>query len=698
MANPNEDIARENWARYLYGKDRGHKVYTETATRCEGMYLGGGEQWRAEDKAILDSEGRPYYEFNEIMPSVNSAIGYQINNRMDIAYRPRGAMGDANVATILSKVVKQIADANRLHWKETQVFSDGLIEQRGYFDIRMNFDRNIKGEIEVSVLDPLDVIPDPDSKSYDPDDWGDVIVTRWLTLDDIEMRYGKKARDLAEESNDTSLDFGDMDDEAQRNKFGMYSQGSLYDAFKEDGHGFRRYRVIDRQRFVYELTPCIIFPESGDVQVETTMAEDSIADALKKGAVRAKRMQRRIRWTASTWCRTLHDEYSPYDHFSVVPYFAYFRRGKTRGMVDNAIGPQEVVNKAVSQFVHILNSSANGGWMVEENSLANMETEELESVGATTGLVIEYKKESKKPEKIQPNAVPTGVDRIIDRADRALKDVTVPEAMRGIGGANEPGIAIQSKQFASQQQLAVPLDNLSYTRHLFAARVTKLIQRYYDSYRIFRITEKNPLTGKDVEQVLEINKYDPGTDSYINDVTIGEYDAVITDQPMQVTFENSQFNQALEMRKEGIRIPDAIVIKYSNLAEKQEILESIQSEQPPTDPTVEAKAKLLEAQARKADADATARSVESQYSAVQTAQIIEAIPATATTADGLLRSAGYVDHDAAPIVPQAGGTGQQAAATPPPELPTNTNPMTPANPGVGLMRGIETPGPDGLQL
>ena len=110
-----DDAARENWNRYLYGKDRGHIEYTEQAARCEGMYLGGGEQWSESDKAILAEQGRPAYEFNEILPSTNSAIGYQIHNRMDIAFKPRGEKGDLAVATILSKVVKQVLDATQFH-------------------------------------------------------------------------------------------------------------------------------------------------------------------------------------------------------------------------------------------------------------------------------------------------------------------------------------------------------------------------------------------------------------------------------------------------------------------------------------------------------------------------------------------------------------------------------------------------------
>lgn len=687
----NHQSARENWQRYQYGKDRGHIEYTEQARKCEGMYLGGGEQWSEADKAILRSQRRPFYEFNEVKPSINSAVGYQIQNRMDIAFKPRGQQGDLEVATILSKVVMQVCDSLKLHWHETQVFSDGLIEQRGYYDVRMSFERNMKGDVDISVLDPRDVIPDPDAKSYDPDKWADVIISRWLTVDEIEQLYGRAARDAAVASNDDGKDYGDADEETQRNKFGGNNLPGLADAYSAGKDGNKRYRVIDRQASVFEMTACIVFPDTGDVLVEATMAADSIADALAKGGVRAKRMRRRIKWVVSTYSVTLHEDYSPYDHYTVVPFFGYFRRGKTRGMVDDAIGPQEALNKAVSQFVHILNTSANSGWITDQNSVTNMDADELQERGAVTGLHIEVKEGARRPEKIQPNQVPTGVDRLIDRASKALKDVTVPESMRGIQGPETSGVAIQSKQFASQQQLAVPLDNLAYTRQLLAGRILKLIQRYYDSYRVFRITETDPMTGKDKEQVLEINKFDPATGAYLYDVTVGDYDVVITEQPMQVTFENSQFQQALEMRKQGVAIPDATVIRYSSLADKHEILSSMQGSTPPVDPTLEAKAQLLAAQARKADADTTARNVEAQYSAIQTAQVIAQTPATSGLADGLLRSAGYVDRDAAPIVPEA------PAGLPSVDMPENTNPMTPTNPGVGLNTGIETPGPDGLQ-
>lgn len=684
MADP---LAHENWARYRYGLERGHNDYCARAALCEGFYLGGGEQWSAAAREELRRARRPAYEFNEIMPSVNSAIGYQIHNRMDISFKPRGGMADQDKADIRSKVSMHIADQNNLHWVETQVYSDGLIEQRGYFDIRMNFDKVVSGEAEVTSLDPRDVIPDADAKTYDPKGWADVLVTRWLTYDEVEGLYGKKARNTVEQSKPVEDDFGEDLNEVERNRFGNNLTGATFDAALSGG-GIPRVRIIDRQKWVYTMGKVLIDQSTGDVTPIEDVDPEQVAKWSSQGKFVAKRMHRRVRWTVSTMDDLLHDDWSPYPWFTVVPYFCYFRRGKTRGMVDNAMDPQTAINKGISQGVHIVNSIANSGWMTEEDSIVNMEEDELEDKGAQTGLHIVYKKGSAKPEKIQPNSFPPGIDRIIEKSVETLKSVTVPDAMRGVQGPEVSGVAIQSKQFASQQQLAVPNDNLAYTRRLLANRISDLIGLFYTDERLFRITETDPATGKDIDQTVVINQLDEATGQYLNDVTVGTYDTVISEVPMQVTFENSQFQQALEMRKVGVAVPDTVMIRHSNLTDKQEILEQMQkSEQ--TNPLDEAKVNLANAQAKKTEMEAVNKSVEAQYSAIQTAQIIATIPQTAGLADSLLKSAGYQDQDAPPIVPEVEQLMDQPAT-----LPDATNPLTPANPGVGLKTGIETPEAD----
>jgi hypothetical protein len=686
-------LAADNWDRYEYGRQRGHREYVRRARRLEDLYLGGGRQWLKKDRQAVEAAGRPALEINEIMPAVNAAIGYQIANRADISFKPRGGLANQEKANVLSKVTMQVADNQRLHWKETEVFSDGLIQQRGYFDIRIGFDDSLRGEVRLGVLDPLDVIPDPDAKSYEPEGWSDVIITRWLTVDEIEEHYGKKARDKAEESvagaqviGDT--DFGEAEDgDEERNKFGndeMQTSG-LWDAIRSE-KGLVRLRVIERQVWEYKLCDVVVSPDTGDVRIVEGMDPELLMRVLASGGVPTTRRGRRVRWIVSTWDTLLFDDYSPYPWLTPVPYFAYFRRGKTAGFVDNAEGPQIGLNKTLSQFVHVVNTTANSGWTVEQDSLANMSTDELKNWGAKAGLVIEYKKGTQAPQKIQPNQIPQGLDRIIDRFTMALKENTVPDAARGIDDDSLSGISRQAKQFAAQQQLAIVLDNLSRTRHMLGDRICWCIQNYYDDTRIFRITKQDPKSGEKQDEELAINVFDPESGNWLNDMTVGEYDVIISEQPAQVTFENSQFEQAKEMKELGVNIPDDVLVRNSNLAEKAELLQRLAQQEERKDPLTEAEVALKLAQAEKVQAEKVAKAVEAQFSAIQTAQTIALTPATAPLADALLLSAGYIDQDAPPIVPNA-PAGLDAL-----EMPTNTNPLTPLNPenpAVGMNQGIE---------
>lgn len=88
---------------------------------------------------------------------------------------------------------------------------------------------------------------------------------------------------------------------------------------------------------------------------------------------------------------------------------------------------------------------------------------------------------------------------------------------------------------------------------------------------------------------------------------------------------------------------------------------------------------------------AVGAAIETQFSALRTAEIISTIPQTAGIADALLRSGGFVDQDAPPIVPSAPAGSVPALA----DYPENTHPLTPDNPNRGLTAGMAAT-PDSL--
>ena len=100
-----------------------------------------------------------------------------------------------------------------------------------------------------------------------------------------------------------------------------------------------------------------------------------------------------------------------------------------------------------------------------------------------------------------------------------------------------------------------------------------------------------------------------------------------------------------------------------------------------------AKAALAQAQAAKADMDKVKSAMEALFSAMRASQLLRSDPALATLSDQMLLSGGFVDQNAAPIVPDA--TGLPPAAPP----PVSTNPLTPDNPATGAAAGLSVAPP-----
>ncbi|HZX81032.1 MAG TPA: hypothetical protein VFE72_08795 [Lysobacter sp.] len=672
------DPGRQNTARLRYGLQRGHRDYCDRARVLDGMYLGAGRQWDEDDRIeVEENQGRKAIEMNEVADAVNTALGNQIQNRVDIAYRPRGMGADDDTATSLSKVAMQIADNNDYQHKESDAYADGLIQQRGYLELMLDFDQNVRGEIRINTLDPMDVIPDPDAREYDPDSWADVIVLRWATLDELEALFGKAKRRKVEayvRGNASNEIEGEEGEGIERSKFGDGSAGDYYDMMSLEQSGTTRVRLIDRQFWQLVNTRVAVFP-SGDIRVIEDATPAQVNQILRQGGMVFSRPMKRVRWVVSTINDiVLHDDWSPFKHFTVVPFFPYFRRGQTRGLVDNMVGPQELLNKALSQYLHIINTTANSGWIVEANSLVDMTIDDLEDEGAKTGLVVHYRKGSTKPEKIQANSVPTGIDKLAEMASAKIRVVSgVSDALRGKAPGSQSGVAIQSLQFGSQLSLAVPLDNLARTRHMLAGRLLEYIQGFMTEAQLLRITERGA-DGSQVSTEMPIN-WEQEDGSILNDLTMGEYDVVVTEQPSQVTFQNSQFEQAMAMRKEGIAIPDDVVLRYSTLADKNEVIKAMQDSAQKANPNDEAKAALDQAKAVMAR-------LEGLFAAIRTAQALRGDPALAGVADVLARSAGFQDQDGGETYPDTSGLPPAAAP------PTSTNPLTPDNPQTGASAGM----------
>ena len=596
-------IAMNQFERYERARDNGHLDYIETAKKCDAFYR--GNQWDPADVATLDDEGRPALTINTILPTVNTVLGEQSTRRADVNFKPKGN-GTQEVADVLNKLYMHIADTNKLEWKESQVFADGLIQDRGYFDVRIDFTDHIQGEVRITTKDPLDILIDPDAKEYDPKTWNEIFETKWMSLDEIEEQYGQDKADKLRVSAEYGNTMGTDSVEYEETRYGDTYTGVEYNqsstANPEENRQVRAIRVIERQ--YYQLKECMYYVDvvTGDMRpVPTTWSKrkkQKFADDY--GLEILTRLDRKVRWTVTADSVVLHDDWSPYACFTIVPYFPYWRRGRPFGMVRNLISPQEQLNKISSQELHIVNTTANSGWIVETGSLQGMTADDLEEHGAETGLVLEYNRGSSPPAKIPPNQIPTGLDRLGQKAAANIKTISgISDAMLGTDSPEVSGVAIQAKQNRGVLMIQVPLDNLQKTRQYLAEHVLRIVQQYYTEERLIQITdESDPMKP---EMPIVVNQVTPEGD-IINDLTLGEYKVVVGTMPARDNYDEVQFAEAIALRQAGVPVPDDLIVDYSHLAKKGEIAKRIrimQGMEPPSEEQAQIQAFQAQAEIQK---------------------------------------------------------------------------------------------------
>jgi hypothetical protein len=570
----NTELAKKIWTRYAWARDNGHSKYVEKAEKCDRFFL--GDQWDATDKARLELNRRPALTINKILPTVSNIMGEQIQARAETSFRPR-AGAPAETADVLNKVYKQIMDNNQMAWKRSDMFADGIITSRGFLDVRIDYTDSMEGEVRIDLMNSKNVIIDPDGEEYDPDTWNEVHTTKWVTADDIAVLYSKEDAELLRNRDQSYFPYGYDSIQAYRDRFGDRFN-PMYTGDYDNSSVMRNIRIIDRQYRMLDRQKHFVSKDGDTRPIPEEFDRNRIAMFVERfGFSVTTKLVRRIRWTVIADNVVLHDDWSPYKHFTIVPFFPHFRRGTTIGLVENLIGSQELLNKVTSQELHVVNTTANSGYKVKAGALSNMTVQELEEKGAQTGLVIEVNGDPDKDvQKIAPNQVPQGLDRISYKAEEHVKTISgVSDSMQGMDRADVAAKAIQQKRQAGSTNLVKPLDNLTRTDYILARNVLDLVQEFYTEERLMTITN-NQTTGE--SETFSINQVTPeGT--VVNDLTLGEYDITITSVPARESLEDSQFEQAVAMREAGIALPDSVLIDASRLMNKKDIIKQMQGDQ-----------------------------------------------------------------------------------------------------------------------
>src|SRR5690606_22686275 len=317
------ETAQDQYENYRFCYDNGHQAFIDKAKLCFDFW--NGDQWEAAVKARLEREGRPALTFNVIESLVRAMKGIQRALRNDVRYAP---VQDANAesARVKDAIWLDVQNQNALDFLETEIYEKGLIMSRAYYDVRMDYSTSLHGTVRIRGRRSQDVVLDPSVDEYDPDTWPQVWTRRWVSYNDIYDRYGK---DAAEAIGLTPLpswyDYEDRFMAQQMGHLPYYTNSYLGGALDE--RGIRAHLLLERQYSTLKRKDVFVDVETGDwSEIPETWDRDRIVHVLQTvdGLAVMKRDVKTLRWTVSCENETLHDEDSPYNHYTLVPFFPTF--------------------------------------------------------------------------------------------------------------------------------------------------------------------------------------------------------------------------------------------------------------------------------------------------------------------------------------------------------------------------------------
>jgi Phage P22-like portal protein len=559
-----------------------------------------GEQWTHEQKAEMNRQKRTALTINKIAPIYRLVCGYQSSNRLDSKFLPQAdGVSTEEVAEILNFVDKAEVRRMKLTYTDSEVFADGITTGRGFWDTRLDFSQNDFGQVCTESKDPFSIYIDPDASKYDLSDASYIQESRWVSIEEIRDSYGEEAARacamcVGASYNSSILPYYGAEEISPARFFGQYENDkglNWRDVYYMDfvDHQAKRLRLIDTQYAITSIKKCFIDMETGDFEPipdswllpeNQHKIEKSIMYAEKIGnPIRiVDRPVRRIRWTVICGDVLVFDSWSPYNQYTITPFFPYFRRGKTRGMVADLIDPQREINKKRSSIADILNRNANSGWRIPSDTMNADQKEQLRRHGASPGFNLEYTPQShgQKPERLEGGNYPTGLDNLEQKAAVDLKEISgINDSAMGQLDRVQSGKAIEARQRQAVLAIQPYQDNFSRSKGMQAECRLDIYQKHYVEPRIFRILGED---GKLVAQQIN-QKVMTGSNAVerINDITTGKYMVTVDEVPISATFKQAQFEEAMELlEKLGpvgqalVQTNPALLVDMSSLPRKED--------------------------------------------------------------------------------------------------------------------------------
>ena len=551
-----------------FAQERVRQADFRSESMADHEFYDGPGQWTQEEKNLLAQRSQVPITFNQVKPTVDWVLGTEKKIRVDYRILPRGEE-DAKNAEMKTKLFKYVSDTNNAGFKRSKSFADAVLAGVGWIDHCINADPDNE-PLVVGYEDWRNVWYDTLSVEDDLSDARYIFRGKWVDEDVACAMFPDRADIIhaAVISGDQGFGydvFSNMLDPAfDPNMSGGFAHGMSGVTLQYTGFfGYIGSQVSQESRDRVFLVECqyrtpakkkqlrgkelgtlqgITFDETNEHHLK--LVEMGIGQAVEATVMEMRQM-------IFTGDSVLQDGESPYRHkrFSLVPIWGFKRKknGTPYGIVRNLRDPQKDLNKRRSKALYLLSANR-----VVADDDAIKDTDQswddiVKEANRPDGLIKVYPKSQRGIEIQNETKLAMEHVALMTQDEKYIQSASgVTDELMGRDTNAVSGKAIRARQEQGGVVTTAFFDNNRLAFKLSGEIILSMIEQLYTEEKKIRITGGE--NGK-APEFMEINKYDPGTDEIIGDITSSQADFVISEQDYSATVREAMFDSMTEILK-----------------------------------------------------------------------------------------------------------------------------------------------------
>lgn len=560
-------------------------TYYAEAYKDLSYYL--GNQWSLEELAYLNNQRRSAFTYNKIRRLINLVQGHQRKNRLSIMVQP---IEDASsqTADLFTDTIQHIMNQERGYEIISDAFKGSLTTGMTFLSPYVDYRHDpANGDIRIHKDEWNAVILDPFFTKRSLEDCSFIARRKYLSRTDIISLHPTKG-DIIE-----SLPWGERDD-----KF-------TYMPYARQWGMQKLMNYTEYWRTKWTVKNVLVDMKSGETKEWN--GDRSRLELFRRyfpNMEVIKKPVRSVELGVIVEGELISYEENPggLNDYPFVPFLSIFEPSydlyewKIQSLVRILRDPQTEINKRRSKMIDLMDSQLNSGWVAKTGAVTNNASLFKSGMGQVIFLKPEATMEDIK--RIDAPQIPPSMFQLEAEFEKDMLEIlgVSPEnlGMAENDKIETAGVLAKIRAQAGLVNLQDLYDGLTESQKYLGEKILKLIQINYSPEKIALITKKKP------------------TPEFFNQ-NFARYNVVVEEGLLTDTQRQTNLVQLLALKQLGINVPEALIIKNSNLHDKNDLAQTLQ-EQAKKAEAIQQQATQLELAKMQVEANAINSKAESDKS------------------------------------------------------------------------------------